>query len=470
MQEALGLDADDNSCSVSGACSDSAVFLQSFASVKKQIKKHHQQSAKDMHESLESFGTVSQGQSADIEAPSFLQTDLLTNTSTSESEVGFNPLSRSASGSVLVETTSDEEQQQELTSEDVMQDIVEAFRDVSSNGSAVDVQRKEETSAVFEQILDHPVAVIMVWIALPILGALVGFVVVASCCDRDGRMLRAIATVIGVRSAPSDPELQEALQLSSDESTGRFKALLASASTCTAAELKEILTSEEGYDLSFSKPSSTKKPVRLLARVDGFLGKCPTLTSPLTQRECVFYNAEVNHQSSKGPHVLVSSSATGTFEVSLVDDQSIRVEIRGSEIQLFEMQDYSCTAQQPFAVAPEHWKEFVYSHQKATSSRTSRASDLKKPDLSSFFCEFKEQVLPVGSQVLIVGEVTRDSSGNLSMQPCRKSQAKSSESAERTESWRTSWELLGCKGHPRTRAEIKKVLITSERPEQESHV
>mmetsp|Transcript_64940 Transcript_64940/g.155049 ORF Transcript_64940/g.155049 Transcript_64940/m.155049 type:complete len:414 (-) Transcript_64940:51-1292(-) len=150
---------------------------------------------------------------------------------------------------------------------------------------------------------------------------------------------------------------------------------------CGSDDLEALLPRCGGYDCALSKPASSGRAVRLLARIEGPLPGGPPplglLRAPVSKQSCVFFSAdERNGRRTEGLD----------FQVSLVGAPSVLVDVSGCELQL-------------------------ESNPKAS-----------------------EDLLQVGAEVVLCGELLRDSRGRLCLQPWDWQR-------EASEPWRTSWEM-----------------------------
>ncbi|CAE8702726.1 unnamed protein product, partial [Polarella glacialis] len=309
-----------------------------------------------------------------------------------------------------------------------------------------------------------------VWILVPILGALLGFAVAAAFCGRRSLPSRRVADFQGAcrwllqRLQGASMEVEKTAIAMAEEEC-RLRKFVTSLESCPAAQFAELLPAECGYDTTFSKPVSSGRPVRFHARVEAALAESShaleLLTSPLTQRACVHWSAAVSRCPLSGlgssgrslggcARASLAKGAVGvSFEVSLMGAPEVRVEVQGAEVKLFDMHEGSCATRQPFSTAPPRWRDFVLAHRDPDAAELFRG---KSDPLEGSLCDFQEQVLVVGSQVTLVGELLRDASGRLSLQPWQR------------ERWRTSWELSGCKegADPTSCIEVPRVLISDD--------
>lgn len=207
-----------------------------------------------------------------------------------------------------------------------------------------------------------------------------------------------------------------------------------------SAELSQRLPAAGGYDCAFSRPVSTKALVRIEVRVlRPSTGS--QLTAPLTKRTCVLYSSAVSRQLHDGVHPvpIAFSFACVNFSVQLVDAPEMIIELKGSDVSLFDMYDGRWVEQKSFERIPDDWQDFISSHRTSPHLSSTLRSD-------SATLEFQECTLCVGALVSVVGELHRNANGTLSMRPWTGGTEASSPKARSPprESWRTSWEDWSC--------------------------
>eukprot|EP00933_Yihiella_yeosuensis_P060257 TRINITY_DN6256_c0_g1_i1.p1 TRINITY_DN6256_c0_g1~~TRINITY_DN6256_c0_g1_i1.p1 ORF type:complete len:656 (+),score=144.05 TRINITY_DN6256_c0_g1_i1:147-2114(+) len=206
-----------------------------------------------------------------------------------------------------------------------------------------------------------------------------------------------------------------------------------------AKELEKLLPASSSYDCAFSKPTSTRKLVRLQVKVEGPDADSSPLIAPLTKRPCVLYSAFASRRLHDGMHPVpvAYSSESHRFKASMLGAPEILIEISGEEVSLFETKDGQFNQVTPFPCAPDHWQDFVSENKSAGGGFATAGNQRLDWELRSqgTAVEFQECALVVGAVVTVVGELCRSSDGNLHMQPLQKKQ----------ELWqRTSWERNGC--------------------------
>jgi len=340
-----------------------------------------------------------------------------------------------------------------------------------------------DLGALAGYMLDHPHLIIVALIAVPLLGTLVGLALVwlyparrselsglpNLCCSvlqQGPSQLKLAAHVENAEKgvwSKEDLNKEEVCQEvampgeshtrseTTANSAKRFRhqlrAVLAEATTLTADNIQELLPAGGGYDTAFSKPVSSGRPVLLRARIEGPLAGGPgplgLAEAPLTKRSCVYYHSSASQSEEAVDLPQRQEAQEGVeFQVSLLGAPQIRVDVRGLELKLVDMCEGHYTTTQPFQCVPEHWQAFLLD-EKTKSYATLPAEQQQRMKLRQRMAgkpvEFQESVLLVGSQISLVGELLRDASGRLSLQPWQCPQT----SAQAEERWRTSWECEG---------------------------
>mmetsp|Transcript_109284 Transcript_109284/g.170923 ORF Transcript_109284/g.170923 Transcript_109284/m.170923 type:complete len:572 (+) Transcript_109284:74-1789(+) len=190
------------------------------------------------------------------------------------------------------------------------------------------------------------------------------------------------------------------------------RAQVTSLSVCRARSIEELLPSSVGYDCRFSKPCSSRQPVRLEGRIERLEDGC-TLVSPLRQQQCVKFSSVAYCQEKDGmrPHPIALYSASVPFVVALADAPHVKVSVQGEEVRTFDLQAGYHSSKHTFASADQHWKDFVLDcHVGASQPMHSLQS-------SEEMLEFRESAILLGSLVTLFGELHRDSAGRLHLQP-----------------------------------------------------
>mmetsp|Transcript_78202 Transcript_78202/g.135613 ORF Transcript_78202/g.135613 Transcript_78202/m.135613 type:complete len:568 (-) Transcript_78202:62-1765(-) len=209
----------------------------------------------------------------------------------------------------------------------------------------------------------------------------------------------------------------------------------------SALEVERLLpraVGDDAYPSTVLRPMTSQQLVRLEARVEGPLTG-NALVSPLVQRDCVCYSAAVWKQGQDCTRPVSFKTAGVDFDVVLLDAPHVRIDVRGEDVSLFAMQLGPRMERCAMESAPDHWKDFVVSHQMLAPEHTGTTSTLVGSDL-----EFQESLLVLGATVILVGELCRSASGRLSLRPWNGDDEETAEAVQVHDAWRTSWELLGC--------------------------
>ncbi|CAE7627051.1 hypothetical protein AK812_SmicGene34835 [Symbiodinium microadriaticum] len=217
----------------------------------------------------------------------------------------------------------------------------------------------------------------------------------------------------------------------------RLRQLVLEAAVCQEENLEQVLPSAAGYDCALSKPVSSGCAVKLLCRIEGALPGGPPplglLRAPLSQRSCVLFRSVAEGAMPKKAEEAVD------FQVSLVSAPWIRIDVLGHEVKLLETpfkDQEAFTPYQAFGDLPKHWKHFVSPVPEPKASFLPPIPAPPQPALEREVFRFREELLQVGAEVILCGELIRDSSGRIFLQPWQENFENSS--------WRTSWELEGC--------------------------
>lgn len=209
-----------------------------------------------------------------------------------------------------------------------------------------------------------------------------------------------------------------------------------------AADVQRILPTEGGYDCHFTKPKSSKSPLRLEVKIQSE-GEFRT---PLTGQDCVIFSATVSRPGHDGgqPVPVAFSSMCADFVVSLVDNPEVKITVRGEDIWLFDVCGGRHLAETPLASAPDHWQDFVTAHRAVVPSLGFGSPTGGRPrvdDAGGGPFQFQECALLAGAVVTLVGELHRAADGSLSMRPWQHGRAATSCPQQPSdERWRTSWE------------------------------
>jgi len=339
------------------------------------------------------------------------------------------------------------------------------------------------SGALAGYMLDHPHLIIAALIAVPLLGTLVGLALAwfspaqgsersslpNLCCSvlqQGPSQLKLTAHVENAEKGVLNKEDLNKEEMCQEvtmpgeshtrsettvNSATRFRhqlrEVLAETATLTADNVQELLPAGGGYDTAFSKPVSSGRPVLLRARIEGPLAGGPgplgLAEAPLTKRSCVYYHSSASQSEEAVDLPQRQEAQEGVeFQVSLLGAPQIRVDVRGHELKLVDMCEGHYTTTQPFQCVPEHWQAFLLD-EKTKPYATLPAEQQQRMKLRQSMAgkpvEFQESVLLVGSQISLVGELLRDASGRLSLQPWQHPET----SAQAEERWRTSWECEG---------------------------
>lgn len=483
IQEALGLEFDDEDCSIfgNGDCQDPSLL---------QTKALYNKAREDMVLSpseRDSFADRSKTEAA-TSPMSFFQMGEEVHSS-SVGEVRMNGSSVGESNSSVGEVHMQTDVAQEVRLVAAMADEVGAHASAPSfdasrtsqsslrskpmekwQAAAFDVfpgrsskqhtqgQDKEavkEQPSVMDLIYDHPLAALAAFAITFVLAALSGWTVgMAILRCRSSARSRPTGKPMQPQApfVKTDDDSFEVLsipptQVMKSEGCGRSPSpcshVVADDAVvwCTPENLEELLPSVGGYDCDFAKPRTTGKLVRLKVRIEGPLpggpGPLGLVKAPFTQRNCVHYAAGAKQVRGRDDDMLNRQAKDGVdFQVSLVGAPDVTIDVLSHEVKLTGQlcASHTTTACHSFDSAPGPWQDFLL--QATAEHSLVQQPDLQKEDLRGVILEFQERVLLVGSQVIMVGELVRDASGHLFIQPRR------SNSTSAEEPWRTSWERL----------------------------
>lgn len=217
---------------------------------------------------------------------------------------------------------------------------------------------------------------------------------------------------------------------------------------CNAAEVDRFLCKAKKYDCALSVPLSSRRLVRLEARVAAPAKGCPVLEAPFTRRACVRFSASASRRPPAlcgGPLLPVSRGAARVcFFVTPVDAPEHRIEVDGDDVLLLGPLGRFVDCRAP-ADAPEHWRAFARAHQvhhlasglPRRDSQEHRSAEWRRqhpwlthveeatvagveeqePLENARVVEFSEEALLVGATVTLVGELCCGASGALSLRP-----------------------------------------------------
>lgn len=330
-------------------------------------------------------------------------------------------------------------------------------------------------SGAFESYISgHPHMIMAAFIAFPLLGTLLGLAV-ACLCPAHGSSLAGLSDSccsvlqqkpkFHVSAGQAAVESNKALPIPESSTATRsdklpdqatmfrqqVREVLQEAAFLTVDNVEELLPARGGYDTAFSKPVSSGRPVLLKARIEGPLAGGPgplgLAEAPLTKRSCVYYSAAaVQPEVVDAPDMPQRQEAQEgvEFQVSLVGAPQIRVDVRGHDLKLIDMREGHYSTSQAFESSPEHWQAFLLDDKMkpyATLPAEQQQRLQLRQRMAGRVIDFQESVLLVGSQFSLVGELLRDASGRLSLQPWPLDKRKAQDKA--AEMWRTSWECVG---------------------------
>ncbi|CAK9032426.1 unnamed protein product [Durusdinium trenchii] len=216
--------------------------------------------------------------------------------------------------------------------------------------------------------------------------------------------------------------------------SGGLRSCIEALPVSAAPHVEKLLPSAGGYDVTFSKPMSSRWLLRLEAVIQDPADTEP-LQSPLTRRPCVLYTAHASRKVHGGMSVpLAFASQHMDFSVTLRGSPSVVIRVAGSEVNLFATKECEFAEVLPFPCAPDHWQDFVSVHLPGAGTGSSDNHALENElRAKGTAVEFHECCLKTGDTVTLVGELLRSANGELTLQPL-----------SREVSWkRTSWERAG---------------------------
>lgn len=159
----------------------------------------------------------------------------------------------------------------------------------------------------------------------------------------------------------------------------------------------------------------------ILMRIQGRVASGPggPLRSPFSARPCVVYSASVSRGRHDGvqPPPLSYDSRGADFELQLPDSSNLSMMVCGHDVSLFGMSAGLQANELAFAGAPESWRRFVLDNLVPTASATAHFDSCSDLSAAGGPLQFRECALLVGSEVTCIGEVVRDASGRLRLQP-----------------------------------------------------
>jgi len=249
----------------------------------------------------------------------------------------------------------------------------------------------------------------------------------ASTEPQVGRLVASMieATLPCTASRKSGKEERDDSDASEDDTAGELRPKVEALQVCTPAEVEKRLPSTGSYDVTFSKPISSRQLLRLEAKIEGLVDTTCALLSPLTQRPCVLYSASASRQLHAGLHPLPLAFATKSldFTASLLADPRTVITVTGSDVALFATHNCRVSEVLPFPCARDTWQDFVDDN--PSGSVDSHRQAVQELRAKGAAVEFQECALLVGAVVTLVGELTRDASGQLALQPLNQEQVTS---------------------------------------------
>lgn len=180
------------------------------------------------------------------------------------------------------------------------------------------------------------------------------------------------------------------------------------------------LAGDQGAESGESPPKAPMSP-GLLMRVQGRVVGRPEgrLTAPLSGSECVFYAASASQPRHDGVHPppLAFHAAGSDFTLELSGAPQVSLAVRGHDVALFDMDAGLREWEHAFASAPEQRRSFVLDHLVPAADAAAHFGRCTDLGPSGATLQFRESALQAGRTVTCVGEVARDASGGLVLQP-----------------------------------------------------
>lgn len=154
---------------------------------------------------------------------------------------------------------------------------------------------------------------------------------------------------------------------------------------------------------------------KVVARPDGLFA------APFSGGPCVYYAASVSHPRHDGVHPppLAYHSAGSDFALQLCGAPQVILTVRGHDLALFDMISGMQEWKQAFSRAPAPWRSFVMDHLVPSADATAHFGACANLSPMGGPLEFRESALLTGRNVTCIGEVSRDPSGSLVLQPWR---------------------------------------------------
>jgi hypothetical protein len=175
-----------------------------------------------------------------------------------------------------------------------------------------------------------------------------------------------------------------------------------------AEEMEQLMPETSGYDCAFTRPTSSRRPLRLDAVVTSSAAQ--SLISPFTEKECYAYLVSVT-QSVHGaePSVSVASAASASFSVVLADAPEVQIDICGDDVTLLMTgSTRRCSTQHMPGSAPKAWQDITLADSDLNQQRVIPKASL---------LDFQESILCIGDAVSLIGELHRSATGGLSLRP-----------------------------------------------------
>jgi len=195
---------------------------------------------------------------------------------------------------------------------------------------------------------------------------------------------------------------------------GGLSGAVAQLPVATSADIQAVLKNSSG---GASTPHAA--PMRFEGRIKSRQGG--SLAAPFSGRRCVSFSSSVSrsrHDSIHSPP-LAFHTASSDFEIELSGAPEVSLVIHSHDVSLFAMGDGLHTRENAFPAAPESWQSFVLAHLVPAADASTHFGACVDLSSDGASLEFRECALLEGSLVTCVGEVTRDCTGAISLQPWR---------------------------------------------------
>jgi len=198
---------------------------------------------------------------------------------------------------------------------------------------------------------------------------------------------------------------------------------------CLSSEVKAIrVTSGSEIQSMFALHSGSerlqKQPMSpgILTRIRGRIVAKPegTLAAPFSGRSCVLYSASVSRKRLDGIHSppLAFHTAGNDFMIEMLD-VPMSLAVHSHDVDLFDMADGLQERDQSFTGAVDQSRAFVMAHLVPAADASAHFQSCVDLSSDGTVLEFRECALLEGSMVTCVGEVARDRSGELGINPWR---------------------------------------------------